>query len=151
MERGWITNGNASCFISSCLFGRSAEQKPSLTCWWLSWDNTNMRSSCSSLGACSKLLCLSKPKNKCILFPVPVILFILHLFIYLFHSTCACVEYFGRALEVFLKNVPILCIHGKMKDKRNKIFSEFRELKRCNTRWLTQLCVFFFIRPCFKK
>ncbi|KAK2823303.1 hypothetical protein Q7C36_019903 [Tachysurus vachellii] len=47
----------------------------------------------------------------------------------LFFSTCACVEYFGRALEVFLKNVPILCIHGKMKDKRNKIFSEFRELK----------------------
>lgn len=50
--------------------------------------------------------------------------------LYLFHSTCACVEYFGRALEVFVKNVPILCIHGKMKDKRNKIFSEFRELKR---------------------
>ncbi|TSM28102.1 ATP-dependent RNA helicase DDX55 [Bagarius yarrelli] len=46
-----------------------------------------------------------------------------------FFSTCACVEYFGRALEGFIKNVPILCIHGKMKDKRNKIFSEFRELK----------------------
>ncbi|MCJ8742340.1 hypothetical protein PDJAM_G00080980 [Pangasius djambal] len=46
-----------------------------------------------------------------------------------FFSTCACVEYFGRALEVFVKNVTILCIHGKMKDKRNKIFSEFRELK----------------------
>ncbi|XP_053097016.1 ATP-dependent RNA helicase DDX55 [Pangasianodon hypophthalmus] len=46
-----------------------------------------------------------------------------------FFSTCACVEYFGRALEVFIKNVTILCIHGKMKDKRNKIFSEFRELK----------------------
>ncbi|KAK3521843.1 hypothetical protein QTP70_018575 [Hemibagrus guttatus] len=46
-----------------------------------------------------------------------------------FFSTCACVEYFGRALEVFIKNVPVLCIHGKMKDKRNKIFSEFRELK----------------------
>ncbi|KAF4082176.1 hypothetical protein AMELA_G00148550 [Ameiurus melas] len=46
-----------------------------------------------------------------------------------FFSTCACVEYFGRALEVFIKNVTILCIHGKMKDKRSKIFSEFRELK----------------------
>ncbi|XP_053501760.1 ATP-dependent RNA helicase DDX55 [Ictalurus furcatus] len=46
-----------------------------------------------------------------------------------FFSTCACVEYFGRVLEVFIKNVTILCIHGKMKDKRSKIFSEFRELK----------------------
>ncbi|KAI5624386.1 ATP-dependent RNA helicase DDX55 [Silurus asotus] len=46
-----------------------------------------------------------------------------------FFSTCACVEYFGRALEAFIKNVTILCIHGKMKDKRNKIFSEFRELE----------------------
>ncbi|XP_062870869.1 ATP-dependent RNA helicase DDX55 isoform X2 [Trichomycterus rosablanca] len=47
----------------------------------------------------------------------------------IFFSTCACVEYFGKALEVLVKNVTILCIHGKMKDKRNKIFSEFRELK----------------------
>lgn len=47
----------------------------------------------------------------------------------LFFSTCACVEYFGKALEVLIKNVSILCIHGKMKDKRNKIFSEFRNLK----------------------
>ncbi|XP_036451452.1 ATP-dependent RNA helicase DDX55 [Colossoma macropomum] len=46
-----------------------------------------------------------------------------------FFSTCACVEYFGKALEVLVKNVTILCIHGKMKDKRNKVFSEFRELK----------------------
>ncbi|XP_066507139.1 ATP-dependent RNA helicase DDX55 [Hoplias malabaricus] len=46
-----------------------------------------------------------------------------------FFSTCACVEYFGKALEVLVKNVTIHCIHGKMKDKRNKIFSEFRELK----------------------
>ncbi|KAG9262972.1 ATP-dependent RNA helicase DDX55 [Astyanax mexicanus] len=46
-----------------------------------------------------------------------------------FFSTCACVEYFGKALEFLVKNVTILCIHGKMKDKRNKIFSEFRQLK----------------------
>ncbi|XP_030625106.1 ATP-dependent RNA helicase DDX55 [Chanos chanos] len=46
-----------------------------------------------------------------------------------FFSTCACVEYYGKALEVLVKNVTILCIHGKMKHKRNKIFSEFRELK----------------------
>ncbi|XP_064163611.1 ATP-dependent RNA helicase DDX55 [Anguilla rostrata] len=46
-----------------------------------------------------------------------------------FFSTCACVEYYGMALKALVKNVTILCIHGKMKDKRNKIFSEFRELK----------------------
>lgn len=45
-------------------------------------------------------------------------------------STCACVEYNGQALKALVKNVTILCIHGKMKHKRNKIFSEFRELKR---------------------
>jgi ATP-dependent RNA helicase DDX55/SPB4 len=45
-------------------------------------------------------------------------------------STCACVEYFGRALEALIKSVTIHCIHGKMKHKRNKIFSEFRSLKR---------------------
>ncbi|XP_036385196.1 ATP-dependent RNA helicase DDX55 [Megalops cyprinoides] len=46
-----------------------------------------------------------------------------------FFSTCACVEYYGRALEALVKNVTIHCIHGKMKQKRNKIFSEFRKLK----------------------
>ncbi|KAG7476601.1 hypothetical protein MATL_G00084750 [Megalops atlanticus] len=46
-----------------------------------------------------------------------------------FFSTCACVEYYGRALEALVKNVTIHCIHGKMKHKRNKIFSEFRKLK----------------------
>uniref|UniRef100_A0A667Y5C8 ATP-dependent RNA helicase n=1 Tax=Myripristis murdjan TaxID=586833 RepID=A0A667Y5C8_9TELE len=39
-----------------------------------------------------------------------------------FFSTCACVEYYGRALETLVKNVTIHCIHGKMKNKRNKIF-----------------------------
>ncbi|MBN3311460.1 DDX55 helicase, partial [Atractosteus spatula] len=46
-----------------------------------------------------------------------------------FFSTCACVEYYGRALEALVKNVKVLCIHGKMKDKRHKIFKEFRDLK----------------------
>ncbi|TRY53977.1 hypothetical protein DNTS_015539 [Danionella cerebrum] len=46
-----------------------------------------------------------------------------------FFSTCACVEYFGKALERLIQNVSIHCIHGKMKQKRNKIFAEFRALK----------------------
>ncbi|KAM4808738.1 ATP-dependent RNA helicase DDX55 [Rhinophrynus dorsalis] len=45
-----------------------------------------------------------------------------------FFSTCACVEYYGKALETFVKNVKVMCIHGKMKHKRNKIFTEFRKL-----------------------
>ncbi|XP_006015170.1 ATP-dependent RNA helicase DDX55 isoform X1 [Alligator sinensis] len=45
-----------------------------------------------------------------------------------FFSTCACVEYYGKALESMVKNVKIMCIHGKMKHKRNRIFTEFRKL-----------------------
>ncbi|XP_048820335.1 ATP-dependent RNA helicase DDX55 isoform X2 [Lagopus muta] len=45
-----------------------------------------------------------------------------------FFSTCACVEYYGKALESLIKQVKIMCIHGKMKHKRNKIFTEFRRL-----------------------
>uniref|UniRef100_A0A803TML8 ATP-dependent RNA helicase n=1 Tax=Anolis carolinensis TaxID=28377 RepID=A0A803TML8_ANOCA len=45
-----------------------------------------------------------------------------------FFSTCACVEYYGKALESLIRNVQIMCIHGKMKHKRNKIFMEFRKL-----------------------
>ncbi|XP_077593939.1 ATP-dependent RNA helicase DDX55 [Stigmatopora nigra] len=45
-----------------------------------------------------------------------------------FFSTCACVDYFGRALETLVKKVPVHCIHGKMKNKRNKIFADFRAL-----------------------
>ncbi|KAM9371743.1 ATP-dependent RNA helicase DDX55 [Phaethornis superciliosus] len=45
-----------------------------------------------------------------------------------FFSTCACVEYYGKALESFIKQVKIMSIHGKMKHKRNKIFTEFRKL-----------------------
>ncbi|XP_067910605.1 ATP-dependent RNA helicase DDX55 isoform X1 [Heterodontus francisci] len=46
-----------------------------------------------------------------------------------FFSTCACVEYYGTALDALVKNVQIMCIHGKMKHKRNKIFTEFRQLQ----------------------
>ncbi|XP_070780429.1 ATP-dependent RNA helicase DDX55 [Enoplosus armatus] len=46
-----------------------------------------------------------------------------------FFSTCACVEYYGRALETLVKKVTVHCIHGKMKSKRNKIFADFRALK----------------------
>ncbi|XP_033978943.1 ATP-dependent RNA helicase DDX55 [Trematomus bernacchii] len=46
-----------------------------------------------------------------------------------FFSTCACVEYYGRALEVLVKKADVHCIHGKMKNKRNKIFADFRALK----------------------
>nr|XP_030715933.1 ATP-dependent RNA helicase DDX55 isoform X6 [Globicephala melas] len=46
-----------------------------------------------------------------------------------FFSTCACVEYYGKALEALVKGVKIMCIHGKMKYKRNKIFTEFRKLQ----------------------
>ncbi|XP_072047429.1 ATP-dependent RNA helicase DDX55-like [Amphiura filiformis] len=45
-----------------------------------------------------------------------------------FFSTCACVEYFSKALETLLKNVAVLSLHGKMKHKRNKVFDEFRKL-----------------------
>ncbi|NWW87724.1 DDX55 helicase, partial [Rhynochetos jubatus] len=43
-------------------------------------------------------------------------------------STCACVEYYGKALESLIKHVKIMSIHGKMKHKRNKIFTAFRKL-----------------------
>lgn len=45
-----------------------------------------------------------------------------------FFSTCACVEYYAKILDALVKNVKLMSIHGKMKDKRNKIFTEFRKL-----------------------
>ncbi|XP_056289066.1 ATP-dependent RNA helicase DDX55 [Pseudoliparis swirei] len=47
----------------------------------------------------------------------------------IFFSTCACVEYYGRALETLVKRVTVHCIHGKMRSKRNQIFADFRALK----------------------
>nr|XP_058896664.1 ATP-dependent RNA helicase DDX55 isoform X2 [Kogia breviceps] len=46
-----------------------------------------------------------------------------------FFSTCACVEYYGKAVEALVKGAKVRCIHGKMKYKRNKIFTEFRTLQ----------------------
>ncbi|KAF6080924.1 DEAD-box helicase 55 [Phyllostomus discolor] len=46
-----------------------------------------------------------------------------------FFSTCACVEYYGKALEALLRGVQVMCIHGKMKHRRNKIFMGFRRLQ----------------------
>ncbi|CAH3024194.1 unnamed protein product [Porites evermanni] len=45
-----------------------------------------------------------------------------------FFSTCACVNYFSKALERLLTNVNVLSIHGKMKSKRHKVFDSFRTL-----------------------
>jgi len=44
----------------------------------------------------------------------------------LFASTCACVDYFSLLLTHLLPNVKIFSIHGKMKNKRHKIFNKFR-------------------------
>ncbi|KAM5312436.1 ATP-dependent RNA helicase DDX55 isoform 2-T2 [Glossophaga mutica] len=46
-----------------------------------------------------------------------------------FFSTCACVEYYGKALEALVRGVEVMCIHGKMKYKRNRIFMGFRKLQ----------------------
>ncbi|XP_041826531.1 ATP-dependent RNA helicase DDX55 [Melanotaenia boesemani] len=46
-----------------------------------------------------------------------------------FFSTCACVEFYARALEMLIKKAAVRCIHGKMKNKRNSIFADFRSLK----------------------
>ncbi|XP_064603082.1 ATP-dependent RNA helicase DDX55-like [Liolophura sinensis] len=46
----------------------------------------------------------------------------------MFFSTCAAVDYFSQAIRSILKNIQVLSIHGKMKQKRNKIFDQFRRL-----------------------
>ncbi|CAG5132977.1 unnamed protein product, partial [Candidula unifasciata] len=48
--------------------------------------------------------------------------------ILLFFSTCACVDYFSLCLQQIIKKTPILAIHSKMKNKRSKIISTFREM-----------------------
>lgn len=47
----------------------------------------------------------------------------------LFLPTCACVEYWAEILPHFIKNLKVLALHGKMKNRRNKILDKFRELK----------------------
>ncbi|XP_062578268.1 ATP-dependent RNA helicase DDX55-like [Saccostrea cucullata] len=49
--------------------------------------------------------------------------------IMIFFSTCAGVDYFSKVLQTLLKNTQVLCLHGKMKNKRNKVFAKFRNLE----------------------
>ncbi|XP_015930964.1 ATP-dependent RNA helicase DDX55 [Parasteatoda tepidariorum] len=44
----------------------------------------------------------------------------------LFFSTCASVDYFTYLLKEFIKHIPVISIHGRMRKKRHKIFSDFR-------------------------
>ncbi|CAF4804512.1 unnamed protein product [Pieris macdunnoughi] len=44
-----------------------------------------------------------------------------------FLPTCACVDYWADVLPVFLPDLKIFAIHGKMKQKRGKILDKFRE------------------------
>jgi len=46
-----------------------------------------------------------------------------------FLATCACVDYFALLLKHFLPKQKVLSIHGQMKKKRKKIFSQFRNLE----------------------
>jgi len=46
-----------------------------------------------------------------------------------FMSTCAAVEYFSLVLKELLNPTKVLCIHGKMKQNRFKIFDQFRQLE----------------------
>ncbi|XP_050667310.1 probable ATP-dependent RNA helicase DDX55 homolog [Leptidea sinapis] len=43
-----------------------------------------------------------------------------------FLPTCACVDYWADVLPVFLPDLKIFAIHGKMKHKRGKILEKFR-------------------------
>ncbi|XP_033126686.1 ATP-dependent RNA helicase DDX55-like isoform X4 [Anneissia japonica] len=52
-----------------------------------------------------------------------------HLKHMVFFSTCAEVEYFGKALEILVKNTSVLSLHGKMKGKRSAVFADFRKLE----------------------
>lgn len=43
-----------------------------------------------------------------------------------FLPTCACVDYWADVLPLFLTDLKIFGIHGKMKQKRSKILEKFR-------------------------
>ena len=47
----------------------------------------------------------------------------------LFLATCVGVDYFSRIISEELGSIRVLSIHGKMKDRRFKIFDTFRELE----------------------
>lgn len=44
----------------------------------------------------------------------------------LFLPTCACVDYWNVVLKNILNKMPVLALHGKMKEKRNKVLKVFR-------------------------
>ncbi|XP_011684380.1 PREDICTED: probable ATP-dependent RNA helicase DDX55 homolog isoform X2 [Wasmannia auropunctata] len=44
----------------------------------------------------------------------------------IFLPTCACVDYFSRIIQTLLPSVNVLALHGKMKNKRYKVFDKFR-------------------------
>ncbi|XP_059054807.1 probable ATP-dependent RNA helicase DDX55 homolog [Achroia grisella] len=44
-----------------------------------------------------------------------------------FLPTCACVDYWADVLPVFLPDIQVFAIHGKMKQKRSKVLEKFRE------------------------
>uniref|UniRef100_A0A6A7FUY0 ATP-dependent RNA helicase n=1 Tax=Hirondellea gigas TaxID=1518452 RepID=A0A6A7FUY0_9CRUS len=46
-----------------------------------------------------------------------------------FFASCACVDYFYAVLKELVQKTNILAIHGKMKNKRFKVFDEFKSLK----------------------
>ncbi|XP_057332489.1 probable ATP-dependent RNA helicase DDX55 homolog [Microplitis mediator] len=47
----------------------------------------------------------------------------------IFFSTCACVDYFSHVLKFMFPGKMIFSLHGKIKDRRNSIFEEFRNIE----------------------
>lgn len=45
----------------------------------------------------------------------------------LFLPTCACVEYWAEIMPAFVKDLRVLALHGKMKNRRTKILQKFRD------------------------
>lgn len=55
----------------------------------------------------------------------------------LFLSSCACVDYFLTILRSLLPDLELFALHGKMKERRYKIFEKFKNAdsgKRVNLR-----------------
>ena len=48
--------------------------------------------------------------------------------IILFFNTCASVDYHSKILTIILKTIPLVSIHGQMKNKRNEIFDRFQTM-----------------------
>ncbi|XP_060817298.1 probable ATP-dependent RNA helicase DDX55 homolog isoform X3 [Bombus pascuorum] len=47
----------------------------------------------------------------------------------IFLSTCACVDYFSHVTQTMLPTIQVFAIHGKMKNKRYKVFNDFRSIE----------------------